>query len=382
MNESIETSFDASPNAGLALSLDDMIKARRAEKKESSKKTKRTPIKSSQNISNNKPTSAQKSLGSSKAKRKASMAAKRGLKSDEKPSRGQVEREVYRQQRGGRSNNTASRGCRVYVGNLSYDTSWKDLKDFVNREIGDVKHADVMKDNGRSKGYGIVEFGSARSAREACDKLHGAELQGRPLNVREDREESSGSTNKNSNQSDGKRSTAGNPSLSVYVGNLPYDISWQDLKDFMRQAGNVDNANIATFPDGKSRGFGVVTYQNPKEAQRACDELDNSLFRGRPIYVKADEKPRNDGGKPSTSSGLSVYVGNLPFDLKWQDLKDHARRAGNVDNVKILENPDGRSKGSGVVKYQHPKDAQRAIRELQGSMLGGRPITLREFHEA
>ena len=55
-------------------------------------------------------------------------------------------------------------GCRVYVGNLSYETSWQTLKDHF-REAGNVVHADVMQEpSGRSKGCGLVTLDTAAAA--------------------------------------------------------------------------------------------------------------------------------------------------------------------------------------------------------------------------
>eukprot|EP01083_Nonionella_stella_P169659 575795_1 len=65
-------------------------------------------------------------------------------------------------------------------------------------------------------------------------------------------------------------------------------------------------------------------------------------------------------------------------DTKWQSVKDHMRRAGNVDQANMLEGPDGRSKGCAIVVYQHPKDAVRAIKTLQDTELDGRKIFVTE----
>ena len=78
-------------------------------------------------------------------------------------------------------------GTKVYVGNLSWETSWQDLKDHF-RSVGEVLHADVMMDGDRSKGCGLVSFASARDARNAINTLHDSELDGRMIFVREDRE--------------------------------------------------------------------------------------------------------------------------------------------------------------------------------------------------
>ncbi|EOD33464.1 RNA binding protein-like protein, partial [Emiliania huxleyi CCMP1516] len=79
-------------------------------------------------------------------------------------------------------------GSRVYVGNLSWHTSWQSLKDHF-RQAGEVVHADVMQHDGRSKGCGIVAFATAQEAANAIATLGETELDGRTIFVREDREE-------------------------------------------------------------------------------------------------------------------------------------------------------------------------------------------------
>ena len=58
--------------------------------------------------------------------------------------------------------------------------------------------------------------------------------------------------------------------LSVHVRpQLPFHIQWQDLKDLFRQAGAVQRADVALGADGRSRGFGTVSFANEADAERA-----------------------------------------------------------------------------------------------------------------
>ena len=112
-------------------------------------------------------------------------------------------------------------GACVYVGNLSWETTWQDLKDHF-RAAGDVTHADVMQEHdGRSKGCGLVKFSSARDAANAIRQLHDTELQGRKIFVREDREAAAPA---------GKGKGQGTAGCQVYVGNLSWETSWMNLK--------------------------------------------------------------------------------------------------------------------------------------------------------
>jgi RNA recognition motif-containing protein len=91
------------------------------------------------------------------------------------------------------------------------------------RQAGEVLHVEVIcENNGRSKGCGIVEFSTPEEAQKAITTLTDSELRGRLIFVREDRETSSGGASGfQAQRSDNN---------SVYVWNLSYDTSWQDLK--------------------------------------------------------------------------------------------------------------------------------------------------------
>lgn len=54
---------------------------------------------------------------------------------------------------------------------------------------------------------------------------------------------------------------------------LPLQASWQDLKDLMRQSGEVIRADVGMFPDGRPKGNGTVVFVNPEDAKAAIGEL-------------------------------------------------------------------------------------------------------------
>jgi RNA recognition motif-containing protein len=53
------------------------------------------------------------------------------------------------------------------------------------------------------------------------------------------------------------------------VGNLPYAVGWQDLKDLFRGAGNPVRADVSTDYQGRSKGFGTITMGSVEEARKA-----------------------------------------------------------------------------------------------------------------
>lgn len=77
---------------------------------------------------------------------------------------------------------------KLYVGNLSYDTTDGDLQD-IFAEFGTVESAVVIndRDTGRSKGFGFVEMSSKSEAEAAIDALDGNDIDGRSIKVNEAR---------------------------------------------------------------------------------------------------------------------------------------------------------------------------------------------------
>ena len=73
-----------------------------------------------------------------------------------------------------------------------------------------------------------------------------------------------------------------------------------------------------------------------------------------------------------------LYVGNLPFQTTEDDLSDLFSQTGNVESVRIITDRDtGRSRGFGFVEMAD-EDADKAIEQLNGTEMGGRPLTVNE----
>ncbi|KUF89471.1 hypothetical protein AM588_10005048 [Phytophthora nicotianae] len=180
------------------------------------------------------------------------------------------------------------RGFRVYVGNLSWNVKWQELKDHM-KKAGTVVHADVLElANGRSKGCGLVEYATEEEAAKAIAELNNTELEGRLIFVREDREPEGGSISKFAKRAAAPRGSG--EGRQLYVGNLPWDTNWQQLKDLFRTVGDVERADIAEYPDGRSRGFGIIRYTNASDAWQAIERLNGLEIEGRLIEVRLDKR--------------------------------------------------------------------------------------------
>ena len=84
--------------------------------------------------------------------------------------------------------------------------------------------------------------------------------------------------------------------MKLYVGNLSFDTSHQDLSDLFSQMGSVTSANIIEDREtGRSRGFAFVEMSSDDEGRKAIAELDGKDLGGRSLKVN-EAKPQTNGG--------------------------------------------------------------------------------------
>jgi hypothetical protein len=96
---------------------------------------------------------------------------------------------------------------------------------------------------------------------------------------------------------------------NIYVGNLPWSTTTDELYAMFQQYGAVTRAQVVTDREtGRSRGFGFVEMPNEAEAQAAIAALNNQPMNGRPLTVNV-AKPREGGGGGGGGGGRGGYGG-------------------------------------------------------------------------
>ena len=211
-------------------------------------------------------------------------------------------------------------------------------------------------------------------------------------------------------------------SRRVYVANVPFDVRWNDVKDLFRdKIGNVTYCQLFEDENGKSRGCGLVEFQDSSSARKAIDILHRYEFRGRELVVKEDldcerdrcgrlilpgrrnereiERDHRDGyddaghSGPFNTYGLSpqfleslnikgplnnrIFVANLDYKVGEHKLEEIFKLAGKVTKVKLYTDSTGNSKGHGTVEFEHPVEAVQAISMFHNQKLFGRPLSVR-----
>ena len=89
----------------------------------------------------------------------------------------------------------------------------------------------------------------------------------------------------------------------LYVGNLSFSVTSEDLQRFFEPYGRVNSAQVLSDREtGRSRGFGFVEMEDDAEADAAIEGLDGTEQSGRRLTVN-EAKPRSPGGGPRAGGG-------------------------------------------------------------------------------
>ena len=97
--------------------------------------------------------------------------------------------------------------------------------------------------------------------------------------------------------------------IKIYVGNLPYETTGDDLVELFQPYGTIVSGQVVVDRfSGRSRGFGFVEMSDENEAQAAIDALHDQPYGGRPLKVN-ESRPRTDASRRGYGGGGGGYGG-------------------------------------------------------------------------
>ncbi|KAK6181377.1 hypothetical protein SNE40_009239 [Patella caerulea] len=247
-------------------------------------------------------------------------------------------------------------GTRVYIGRLSHHAREKDVERFF-RSYGRIR--DVMLKNG----YGFVEFDDHRDADDAVYELNGKDLCGERVIVNHARGPRGGDDyNRRGGGGGGggysrgrggrgfgggygdrrgggggmRNDKYGPPTRTGYrvlVENLSSRVSWQDLKDYMRQAGEVTYADAHK----KQKNEGVVEFATSSDMRNALEKLDGTEINGRKIRLVEDGPKR--GSRSRSRDRRSPSRSRSRSDSRSKSRSRSGSRTGKLDSRSRSKSP-------------------------------------------
>lgn len=266
----------------------------------------------------------------------------------------------------------------VFIKNLDPSIDNKALHDTFSA-FGNILSCKIAIDeNGNSKGYGFVHYETEEAADNAIKHVNGMLLNDKKVYVGRH-------VPKKERQAKIEQYRA--KFTNVYVKNLDESVNDKQLSEMFGKYGPITSAIVQVDEENKSKGFGFVNFENHEDAQKAVDALNETeQADGKTLYVaRAQKKSEREEElrkqyeqakleKLAKYQGVNLYVKNLDDDLDDEKLRQEFSVYGVITSAKVMADEKGQSKGFGFVCFSSPDEATKAVTEMNGRMIGAKPI--------
>ncbi|CAK9779623.1 polyadenylate binding protein [Cutaneotrichosporon oleaginosum] len=265
----------------------------------------------------------------------------------------------------------------IFIKNLDDKIDNKALHDTF-AAFGNILSCKVATDeNGNSRGYAFVHYETGEAAEAAIKSVNGMLLNDKKVYVGHH-------ISKKERQSKVEEQRA--KFTNVFIKNLDPELDQAGLMDLFKPFGEIVSAALGKDEDGKGKGFAFVNYVSHEAAKAAVDELNDKDINGRKLFVgRAQKRAERDEElrrlheerrleNESKTAGVNLYVKNM--DDEWDDdrLRQEFDFAGTITSAKVMRDDKGVSRGFGFVCFSSPDEATRAVQEMNGKMIGTKPL--------
>lgn len=264
----------------------------------------------------------------------------------------------------------------IFIKNLDKSIDNKALYDTFSAFGNILSCKVVLDDEGQSKGYGFVHFETQESADMAIDKVNGMLLNDKKVYVgkfiaRKERMKELGHHTRFTN---------------VFVKNFGDDFTDDQLVETFSLFGKIVSAVVMKDDKGRGRGFGFVSYDDHEAASKAVEEMNGKMINGRPVYVNRAQKKKERQmelhrkyeaekmERYNRFQGVNLYVKNLEDVVDDERLRKEFAKFGNITSAKVMTDESGHSKGFGFVCFSSPEEATKAVTEMNGRIIVGKPL--------
>lgn len=157
---------------------------------------------------------------------------------------------------------------------------------------------------------------------------------------------------------------------TVFVGNLSFDASVEDLISHIKQLGFSCSATLFQSGfNGRSKGCALAEFADSPSAEAAIASISGSMMGERELFARAD-KGRKPRAATQPAPPTYLYVGNLSEDVVEADLEEVFSGYGEIVYLQVMKNSNsGKCRGSGVVQFKEESSAATAMAKKNGAFL-------------
>jgi polyadenylate-binding protein len=265
----------------------------------------------------------------------------------------------------------------IFIKNLDKSIDNRTLHDTFSA-FGNILSCKVVTDeNGLSRGYGFVHYETAEASEKAIQKVNGMLISGKKVFVghhvsKKERESKAEEMKKNF--------------TNVFVKNLDETVDDSEILALFSEFGVVTSCVIAKDESDKSKGFGFVNFRDHDAALKAVEGLHEKELKSKKLYVSRAQKKSErleelqrkyesiKQERMNKYQGVNLYVKNLDDAIDSERLRQEFAAFGTITSHKIVTDDKNNSRGFGFVCFSSPEEATKAVTELNGRMLGSKPL--------
>uniref|UniRef100_A0A4X2K3L4 Myelin expression factor 2 n=1 Tax=Vombatus ursinus TaxID=29139 RepID=A0A4X2K3L4_VOMUR len=129
---------------------------------------------------------------------------------------------------------------------------------------------------------------------------------------------------------------------------------------------------------GNSNGVKMENDDSVKEERSDLKEKSTGSKKANRFHPYSKDKNSGTGEKKGPNRNR-VFISNIPYDMKWQAIKDLMReKVGEVTYVELFKDSEGKSRGCGVVEFKDEEFVKKALETMNKYDLSGRPLNIKE----
>jgi RNA recognition motif-containing protein len=287
--------------------------------------------------------------------------------------------------------------CNMWIGNLPLEFSQNDLQTLV-ANCGIPTSVKLLRDRatGTMNGAGMVNFNTLSEASSAIASLNGYLCPGahKPL-IAKFADNTAAAALQQVTSATKPTSAAMAQSTNVWVGNLPATYSDSDVAILFQSCGTITSLKLLKDKQTHiSSGAAMINFSHPTEALAAVQGMNGVVIgdRDKPLIVKPAAAPKTSivnqtvsspfqhsqsafsriAAPTAVPSNSNIWAGNLPANIKDEDILTLFGACGTIASYKVLRNKAGReSEVAAMVAFSTPSQAALAIQQLDRQLISG-----------
>ncbi|NXN98229.1 NUCL protein, partial [Rhinopomastus cyanomelas] len=169
-----------------------------------------------------------------------------------------------------------------------------------------------------------------------------------------------------------KKTDGPTTAFSVFVGNLVSTKDFEELKTGLKEFFGKKNIEVLDVRIGSSKRFGYVDFSSAEDLDKAL-QLNGKKLMGLEVKLEKAKSKETMKENKKERNARTLFVKNLPYRVTEDDMKELFE---NAQEVRLVMNKDGSSKGMAYIEFKTEAEADKALEEKQGTEIDGRAMVI------